>query len=86
MTTRPATPQQCKEICERQAKKMCARLFWIGENRAQVRKGQRVYGELFCERPYFPIASKGAAYGFEVGQLRDAITEEIWQSFPAERA
>ena len=81
------TATQTKEICERKAKEQGFRLFWIGEQRAKVysRKG-RERGELLCDRPYFPIAQKAGAYNYEMTNLRESITGEIWDRFPSERA
>ena len=76
-----------KEICDRKAKEYGVRLFWIGEQRAKVysKKG-RERGELLCDRPYFPIAQKAGVYNWEITQLRESITTEIWERFPSERA
>jgi len=78
---------QAKEICDRKAKERGYKLFWIGEQRAKVygRKG-REWGELLCDRPYLPIAQKGGCYSWEITQLRESITDEIWDRFPSERA
>ena len=83
---KPATPLQCEAICAAQAKILKLRLFWIGEQRAKVYRKGREIGELLCHRPFFPVASKGGAYRDVISDLREAITSQIWNDFPAERA
>lgn len=80
------TPAQTKEICDRLAKAAKVKLFWIGDARAKLYLRGKEIGEFLCPRPYFPVSCKGGTYRFEISALREAITEEIWQRFPSERA
>lgn len=84
MAHKQITADQAKEICERQASAMRISLLWLGEQRCKLFRGRRELGEMQCSRPYLPVCSSGSSV--DAGLLREAISDEVWQFFPAERS